>query len=63
MRCFCCNTELTDYEATIKSKETTQYLDMCIKCIKEAGITSIIDRKDLCPTQMIDEEDMEEYEP
>lgn len=40
MRCFCCNEELTDYEATLKSSTTNQYLDMCGFCIKESGIST-----------------------
>jgi hypothetical protein len=62
MKCVCCDKNLSDYESTIKSKVTGQYLDTCTVCLKEAGITSFKDRKDLCPTQEIDPEDTEDYE-
>ena len=62
MRCICCNVELSDYEATIRSRSTREYLDTCGSCLREAGITNFLDRKDLCPTQMIDEEDIINYE-
>lgn len=29
MRCYACNEELSDYEATRKSKTTGEYLDLC----------------------------------
>ena len=32
MRCYCCNKALSDYEATRKSVQTGQFLDMCNKC-------------------------------
>lgn len=32
MRCICCNSELSDFEATRKHKTTHKYLDMCGKC-------------------------------
>lgn len=41
MRCFACDQELTDREATLKSSVTGQYLDMCSSCISEAGIQGV----------------------
>jgi hypothetical protein len=38
MRCYSCNANLSDYESTLKSKATGQYLDMCHTCINEAAI-------------------------
>ena len=38
MRCYCCDCELSDYEATIKSEVTGQYLDCCNTCLKESGV-------------------------
>lgn len=32
MRCYCCNKMLSDFEATRKSVNTGEYLDMCNKC-------------------------------
>lgn len=33
MRCSCCNKVLSDYESSIKSKTTGEYLDTCTKCL------------------------------
>lgn len=41
MHCYACDTELTDYEATIKSPTTGEYLDMCLYCISKAGIQGV----------------------
>lgn len=35
MRCFACNDELSDEEATHKSKITSDYLDLCFYCFSE----------------------------
>ena len=32
MRCLSCNTLLTDFEATRKSAETEEFLDLCNEC-------------------------------
>jgi hypothetical protein len=32
MRCRCCDKKLSDFEATRKSINTNEYLDMCNKC-------------------------------
>lgn len=41
MRCFACDCELSDYEATLRSAVTNQYLDMCTTCIHASEITTI----------------------
>jgi hypothetical protein len=38
MRCQCCNCNLSDYESTLKSANTKQYLDTCLTCLREANI-------------------------
>lgn len=38
MRCICCNVALSDYESSIKSKVSGDYLDMCTKCLSGLGI-------------------------
>lgn len=38
MRCYCCDANLSDYESTLKSATTGQYLDMCRKCLKDSDI-------------------------
>lgn len=34
-RCYCCDSPLSDREASRKSPTTGQYLDMCDTCYKE----------------------------
>lgn len=41
MRCFACDSELSDYEATLKSSCTGQYLDLCFTCIAIAEISAV----------------------
>jgi len=46
MRCDCCNKVLSDYECSIKSVTTGEYLNTCTKClsgldIKYTGNTSL----------------------
>lgn len=41
MRCFSCDCELSDYEATLRSATTNQYLDMCTRDIAAAGISAV----------------------
>lgn len=55
MKCQCCDRFLSDYESTARHQETNQFLDMCIKCIKEVGIP-FIGRKDLDPSLNPEEE-------
>ena len=38
MRCCCCNRNLSDFESTLKSAKTGQYLDMCKKCLQDLNI-------------------------
>lgn len=35
MRCVSCNNILSDYEATLKSVATGQYLDLCGSCLSD----------------------------
>lgn len=48
MRCVCCNRMLNDYESTLKSLSTGEYLDTCGKCLEGLGIETI-GRDDLNP--------------
>lgn len=48
MRCLCCNRNLNDYESTLKSVSTGEYLDTCGKCLDGLGIETI-GREDLNP--------------
>jgi hypothetical protein len=48
MRCYCCNKALSDYEATRKSVQTGQFLDMCNKCYGSVSSEILsLDRTDL----------------
>lgn len=42
MRCKACNKGLSDFESTRKVKDTSEYLDLCNKCYKESGLSSIL---------------------
>lgn len=33
MRCCCCNRNLNDWESTLKSTNTGEFLDMCRRCL------------------------------
>jgi hypothetical protein len=41
MRCICCNRALNDYESTLKSLSTGDYLDMCRKCLEGLDIKTM----------------------
>jgi hypothetical protein len=38
MRCICCNTNLNNFESTLRSVATGDFLDMCRKCLKDLDI-------------------------
>jgi hypothetical protein len=41
MRCCCCNTNLNDYESTLRSVATGDYLDMCKRCLQDLNIETL----------------------
>lgn len=48
MRCYCCNAELSDFEATRKSVVSGDYLDMCNECYHTiSDDVDVIERNDL----------------
>ena len=55
MRCCCCNANLSDYESTLKSATTGQYLDMCRKCLKDLDIPTLKNTHDPDAEQPNDE--------
>lgn len=60
MKCQCCDRTLSDYEATVKHKETGEYLDMCNPCRRSVVSMSpfeIQDRPDLLDEFHTDDED------
>lgn len=46
MRCYCCNKNLSDYESTLRSETTGEYLDMCRACLKDSGIRTMPNSRD-----------------
>jgi len=59
MRCYCCNVLLTPYESTIKSVNTNDYLDMCLKCLKTVKTDiNYKDRIDLLSSNDVDDLDL-----
>lgn len=58
MRCVCCNSILTDYEATMRNANTLEFLDMCGSChgsVKD--VIPTINRADLQHTETDDNEE------
>jgi len=48
MRCKSCNESLTDFEATRKTAETKEYIELCNSCFETADNTGLIlERLDL----------------
>lgn len=68
MRCYCCGRALNDYESTLKSAVSGEYLDTCMKCLDGLEIDTI-GREDLSvyeeaegeEHQYVDEDDNEDY--
>ena len=61
MRCYCCNAVLSDFEATRKSAQTGEFLDMCNGCffhVKDE--MDVVERQDL--QHASDDEDFEDDE-
>jgi len=50
MRCYCCNRVLSDYESTLRHAETGEFLDTCMKCLKDLNIPTK-GREDLNTTE------------
>lgn len=38
MRCVCCNTNLNDYESTLRGALTGDFLNICRKCLRDLDI-------------------------
>jgi hypothetical protein len=54
MRCVCCDRVLNDYESTLKSSNTLEYLDTCMKCLDGLDIDTI-GRDDLSKYEEVDD--------
>ena len=55
MRCCCCNCNLSDFESTLKSATTGDFLDMCKRCIKDLDIPTLKNNHDPDAQQPDDE--------
>ena len=55
MRCCCCDANLSDYESTLKSATTGDYLDMCKKCLKDLDIPTLKNNHDPDAAAPVDE--------
>lgn len=42
MRCYCCNANLSDYEAVLKHPETGEFLDICQVCLEDIPIDPVV---------------------
>lgn len=61
MRCYCCQRALNDYESTLKSAVTGEYLDTCNKCLKDLNIKTI-GREDLSAYEYAEDDCCVDYE-
>ena len=57
-RCYACDKELNDYEATRKSRTTGEYLDLCDYCFSEVSdiFIDVEERLDLKETEELEQE-------
>lgn len=55
MRCDCCNRNLSDYESTLKSLMTGEFLNTCMRCLQDTGIEFIGNSKN--SNDLVDEDD------
>jgi len=46
MRCYCCDCSLSDYESTLRSASTGEYLDTCRKCLRDLDIPTLPNPRD-----------------
>lgn len=61
MRCYCCNAVLSDFEATRKSAQSGDFLDMCNDCFHHVkDDMDVVERQDL--QHASDDEDFEDDE-
>ena len=61
MRCSCCNRALNDYESTLKSAQTGDYLDTCMKCLDGLEIETL-GREDLSAYADVDSEEDTDFD-
>lgn len=59
IRCYCCNRNLSDYESTLRSATTGDFLDTCNKCLKDLDIRVLESNKEVDTSTPDDEEFIE----
>ena len=59
MRCYSCNRALNDYESTLRSAVSGEFLDMCKKCLSDTDI-QFIQSKNNPDEIIVDDEDFDE---
>lgn len=57
MRCYCCNRNLSDYESTLRSAISGQFLDTCKKCLQDLDIPLLKSGQELDHTPPDDDDD------
>jgi hypothetical protein len=62
MKCRSCDCNLNDYESTIKSPVSGEYLDLCKNCLSYIPNVSYVDRPDLANYTDISQEINDETE-
>lgn len=61
MRCYSCNKNLNDYESTLRSAVSGEFLDMCKKCLSDLDISTLQNKSN--PDEFPpDDEDYDEEE-
>ncbi len=61
MRCQCCDKNLSDYESTLRHAETNEFLDTCLRCLRDTGIPTL-GRPDLNPYEQVEEDIFDNHE-
>ena len=57
MRCTCCNRNLSDYESTLRRADNNEFVDICLKCLKDIPIATV-GREDLNPFEGVDDSEV-----
>ncbi len=61
MRCYCCDALLSDFEATRRSANTGEFLDMCNDCYYTVrSDVHVVERTDLRHNEDISEDEDDE---
>lgn len=65
MRCDCCDRRLTDYESSLKSVATGEYMNTCMRCLKglQIEVTGNLELKHKTEPDIeeLENDDLDEY--